>query len=94
MPKDTVRGWLRRFIARADQVREHFTRWALVLDPELGRVPPAGSGVADALKAIAIAVRAWVLRAWAGRGVADRQRAVGREAVVQHELPLPAGAVS
>ena len=62
VPKDTVRGWLRRFIARADQVREYFTRWALVLDPELGSVLPAGSGVADALEAIAIAVRAWVLR--------------------------------
>jgi len=59
---DTVRGWLRRFIARADQVRAHFTRWALVLDPELGPVLPAGSGIADALEAIAVAARAWVLR--------------------------------
>jgi hypothetical protein len=33
-----------------------------VLDPELGAVLPAGSGVADALEAIAVAVRAWVLR--------------------------------
>lgn len=60
--KDTVRGWLRRFIARAGRVRAHFTRWAVVLDPELGPVMPAGSGIADALEAIAVAARAWVLR--------------------------------
>jgi uncharacterized protein DUF6431/helix-turn-helix protein len=62
VPADTVRGWLRRFIARADRVRTHFTRWAVALDPELGPVMPAGSGIADALEAIAVAVRAWVLR--------------------------------
>jgi hypothetical protein len=59
---DTVRGWLRRFAGRADQIRVHFTWCAVVLDPELGPVLPAGSGVADALEAIAVAVRAWVLR--------------------------------
>lgn len=59
---DTVRGWLRRFAVRADQIRAHFTRCAVVLDPELGAVLPAGSGVADALEAIAVAARAWVLR--------------------------------
>ena len=62
VPKDTVRGWLRRFVVRADQVRAHFTRWAVVLDPELGPVLPAGNSVADALEAIAVAARAWVLR--------------------------------
>ncbi len=59
---DTVRGWLRRFVERADQIRAHFTRCAVALDPELGSVGPAGGGVADALEAIAVAVRAWVLR--------------------------------
>jgi len=62
VPKDTVRGWLRRFIARADAIRAHFTRWAFVLDPEVGPVLPAGSGIADALEAIAVAARGWVLR--------------------------------
>ena len=62
VPKDTVRGWLRRFAARVEDIRALFTRWAFVLDPELGPVIPAGSEVADALEAIAIAVRAWVLR--------------------------------
>lgn len=62
VPKDTVRGWLRRFAERAARVRAHFTRWAIALDPELGAVLPAGGGVADALEAIAVAARAWVLR--------------------------------
>lgn len=59
---ETVRGWLRRFAERAELVRAHFTRCAVVLDPELGAVMPAGSDVADALEAIAVAARAWVLR--------------------------------
>ena len=59
---ETVRGWLRRFVERAEQIRAHFTRCAVVLDPELGAVMPAGGGVADALEAIAITARAWVLR--------------------------------
>jgi transposase-like protein len=59
---ETVRGWLRRFAERADQIRAHFTRWAVALDPELGAVLPAGGSLADALEAIAVAARAWVLR--------------------------------
>jgi Homeodomain-like domain len=59
---DTVRGWLRRFVDRAGLVRAHFTRCAVALDPEIGPVLPAGSGIADALEAIAVAARAWVLR--------------------------------
>jgi hypothetical protein len=62
VPKDTVRGWLRRFVARAEQARAHFTRWAFALDAELGSVMPAGGLLADALEAIAVAVRSWVLR--------------------------------
>jgi transposase-like protein len=53
----TVRGWLRRFAERAELIRTHFTRWAVVLDPELGSVLPAGGTVADALEAIAVAAR-------------------------------------
>ena len=33
-----------------------------MLDPELGRMMPGGSSVADASETIAVAVRAWVLR--------------------------------
>ena len=59
---ETVRGWLRRFAERVELIRAHFTRCAVALDPELGLVMPAGSDVADALDAIAVAARAWVLR--------------------------------
>lgn len=59
---DTVRGWLGRFGERAELLRAHFTRCAAALDPELGAVVPAGSAVADALEAIAVAARAWALR--------------------------------
>ena len=62
VPADTVRGWVRRFAERAELIRAHFTRCAVMLDPELGALLPAGNGVADALEAIAIAARAWVLR--------------------------------
>jgi hypothetical protein len=60
--EDTVRGWLRRFVVRGEQIRAHFTRWAVALDVELGAVLPAGSVLGDALEAIAQAARAWVLR--------------------------------
>jgi Helix-turn-helix domain len=33
---ETVRGWLRRFAGRVELIRAHFTRCAVVLDPELG----------------------------------------------------------
>jgi transposase-like protein len=59
---ETVRGWLRRFTERAEEIRALFTRCAVALDPELGPVMPAGGSVADALEAIAITARAWVLR--------------------------------
>lgn len=42
VPKDTVRGWLRRFDADREAIRAHFTRWALALDVELGPLLPAG----------------------------------------------------
>ena len=56
-----MRGWLRRFVGRADLVRALFTRCAVALDPELSLIVPAGGGVADALEAVAVAARAWVL---------------------------------
>ena len=62
VPVRTVRRWLRRFACNAEQVRGHFTRWAFALDPELAPILPAGSLFDDALEAIGVAVRAWVLR--------------------------------
>lgn len=61
-PAETVRGWLRRFAARVEQVRVVFTGWcrALALDPVLP--DPAGSAWADALAAITVAARALTTR--------------------------------
>jgi transposase-like protein len=89
----TVRGWLRRFAERAELIRVHFVRCAVALDSELGPVLPAGSGVADALEAIAVAVRAWVLRF----GPAERWPVVcwlSGGLLLQHEPTLGGLAVS
>lgn len=54
-PQSTVRGWLRRFSARAGPVREAFTGLACALVPAPGLPEPAGCEIADALAAIAAA---------------------------------------
>jgi hypothetical protein len=89
----TVRGWLRRFARRAELIRAHFTRCAVVLDPELGPVLPAGGGIADALEAIAVALRAWVLRF----GLSDPWQVASRLSgglLLQHEPTLGGRVVS
>jgi hypothetical protein len=57
-PASTVRGWLRAFAARAEQVRSVFTALAasMVTDPPLPA--PAGSQAADAVAAVAAAAAA------------------------------------
>jgi hypothetical protein len=79
VPAGTVRGWLRRFSARAGLIRALFARCAVALDPMLGPIVPAGGGVADALEALAVAARAWVLRFGPGRAwrIASRLSAGG-----------------
>jgi transposase-like protein len=57
-PRETVRGWLRRFSSRIVALQEHFLRWAFALDPRLEQVTPQGSPFADALEAIGLATRA------------------------------------
>jgi hypothetical protein len=62
-PPGTVRGWLRAARARTQIVRACGARWACELDPSaLDRPSPAGSELGDAVEAIMLAVRAWVLR--------------------------------
>ena len=39
-PAATVRGWLRRFTARAEQTRQHATRWLIRLDLGVVRIEP------------------------------------------------------
>ena len=55
---DTVRGWLRRFAARAEHWRAHCWAWAHALDASLGPITPQESAFADALHAIGLAVSA------------------------------------
>ena len=61
-PAGTVRGWLRAANARAESLRACATKWVVALDLELVAITPAHSGLRDALEAIMLAVRAWVLR--------------------------------
>ncbi len=61
-PVSTVRGWLRRFVARAEHTRAKFTRLLHALDPVASALTPRGSVVADAVEAIGRAAAAAVLR--------------------------------
>ena len=56
-PPETVRGWLRRFAAKAEALCAHFHHWALALDARLDQVTPQGSVTNDALEAIGLATR-------------------------------------
>lgn len=60
VPAATVRGWLRRFAVRAEQVRAVATSWAHRLDANVGRITPRGSPFDDALEALGVAVGAVV----------------------------------
>ncbi len=55
---DTARGWLRRFTARAEEIRVTFTGLAHRLDPELGPISPRASPAVDALEAVGVAAGA------------------------------------
>jgi hypothetical protein len=66
-PVDTVRGWLRRFGSRAEQVRTRFT--AVLVDVGVDPVPPSatGSAFADAVSAVLGSTAAAASR-WPGVG--------------------------
>lgn len=55
VPATTVRGWLRRFAARAELIAGHFARLAAWLDPSVAAPEPRGSPVACAVEAIGLA---------------------------------------
>lgn len=59
-PPGTVRGWLRRFGCRAEQLRVLFTGLLHALDAAAGSLLPTGSGVSDALAAVGAAAAAAV----------------------------------
>lgn len=59
-PVSTVRGWLRRFDRRAEQLRTLFTGLLHALDASAGSLLATGSGVSDALAAVGAAAAAAV----------------------------------
>jgi hypothetical protein len=60
VPVATVRGWRRRFLERATEIRTHFSTLAHRWDPELGAIQAQESAVLDALEAIGVAAAAGV----------------------------------
>jgi transposase-like protein len=85
-PEGTVRGWLRAARARAGSLRACATQRLASLDPEPAAVIPAASGLGDAVEAIMLAVRAWVLRF--GRDSVDPwERAVWLTGGLLHGCP-------
>jgi hypothetical protein len=61
-PWETVRGWLRRFGKKAEEIRCGFTALAHRWDAELAGIEPRGSVAMDALEAIGMAAGAAVRR--------------------------------
>lgn len=60
--ESTVRGWLRRFTARAQEWRDRFTVLLVALDPDPPAVLARGSEVGDAVEVIGLAAGAAVRR--------------------------------
>jgi hypothetical protein len=68
VPATTVRGWLRRFAARAELIWGHFARLAAWLDPSVAVPEPRGSPLAGAVEAIGLAAVAAARRLGAHAG--------------------------
>lgn len=85
-PPGTVRGWLRAGRTRAESLRACASRLVVSLDHELVAVTPAASSLGDAVEAIMLAVRAWVLRFGPG-GVGPWERAVCLTGGLLHGRP-------
>ena len=58
VPFDTVRRWLRRFAACAEELRVGLWAMAHALDPELEPIVAQGAPFADAVEALGVAMRA------------------------------------
>jgi len=57
---DTARGWSRRFVQKAEDIRAEFTALAHRYDPQLPPIEARGSPAVDALEAIGVAAAAAV----------------------------------
>jgi hypothetical protein len=87
--RSTVRGWLSRFAAVAEQVRAHLTRWALWLDPGVVRIEPAGSLLGDAIVAVVAAGRAATSRLGIGCRWSFASAATGGRLLCNTSSPFP-----
>lgn len=86
-PEGTVRGWLRAARQRAESLRACATRRIVSLDAEPVAVTPAASSLGDAVEAIMLAVRAWVLR-FGRDDIGPWERAVWLTGGLLHGRPL------
>jgi hypothetical protein len=86
-PEGTVRGWLRVARQRAESLRACATQRIASLDVEPAAVIPAGSSLGDAVEAIMLAVRAWVLR-FGRDDIGPWERAVWLTGGLLHGRPL------
>ncbi len=90
-PAETVRGWLRRFGARVEQVRVVFTGWCRALAPDPVLPDPAGSAWADALAAIVAAAHALSARFHTATTAADVGADVGATPVWEVAVSVSGG---
>lgn len=58
----TVKGWIKRFRLKADQIKNMFLFAAFKSDPNLNNISPSGSPFKDAINAIGIALMSLRLR--------------------------------
>jgi hypothetical protein len=99
-PVSTVRGWLRRFAARAAHWRLTFTTLLLALDAMAAPIPATGSASGDALQVLGLAAAAatrrfgprppWQFASSASRGLLLGPAPIA--AVVASSVSLPAAA--
>lgn len=77
LAEGTVRGWIRRFALRAEDVRRHFTVVLVALADEPVVPEASRSPLADAVSAVVAAHRAAGMK-WAGVNTVSRWEFAGR----------------
>jgi hypothetical protein len=94
VPATTVRGWLRRFAARAELIAGHFARLAAWLDP--GVAVPSRAGRRWRARWRRSGSRRWLPHVGSARtpGRSSSPRGQRRTAVVQHQRALPVAVVA
>jgi len=86
-----VRGWLRRFERRAEELRAEFAALACRWDADLGPIEPRATAVLDALEAMGLAASAAVRRFGPTPLWALVAGASGGRLLSNTSSPIPAG---